>query len=154
MTAKDPATTIPAIDLVPTPPLPSPASVLEAEAEEEVAVPELVTVWKTVVIPPSEAVDTTGDNDGLGGLERGVVTIVETDVLEGGGVVVVDVVVDVVDGSAVLDGGAGSELLVVDFKVSLSDRISDPDAWRCQWPKACGLRTGGAASVMEGYWRA
>lgn len=63
MTAKDPATTIPAIDLVPTPPLSSPVSVLVAEAEEEVAVPELVTVWKTVVIPPSEAVDTTADTD-------------------------------------------------------------------------------------------
>lgn len=153
MTAKHPATTIPAIDLVPTPLLLSPVSVLVAEAEEEVAVPELVTVWKTVVIPPSEAVDTTGDNDGLGGLERGVLTVVELDVLEGGGVVVVVVVVDVDDDSDVLDGGGGSVVLVVDFEVSVSDRISEPD-WRRQWPKACGLRTGGAASVMEGYWRA
>lgn len=105
MTAKDPATAIPAIDFVPTPPLSSPPSVLEAEAEDEVAVPALVTVRVKVETPPSEAVITTGDSDRLVKVLRGVSIGVETVVLEGGGgVVVVDVEVGVADVSDELDG--------------------------------------------------
>lgn len=118
MIAKDPATAIPAIDLVPTPLLPSLPSVLEAEADEEVAVPELVTVWMIVVTPPFGAVDTSPEIGRLDELERGVLAGVELVVLEGGGVVVVDVGGGVDGVSDELDGV--SEVEVVDFGASLS----------------------------------
>lgn len=123
-TAKDPATAMPAIDFVPTPPLSSPPSVLEGEAEEEVAVPELVTVRVRVLTAPSEPVSTVADTGRLVEVGRGVLIGVEAGVLAGGEVVVVDVgggCVDVVSDELVAD----SEVVVEVSIALLSDAISE-----------------------------